>query len=69
VRVTQPDFEELRRQRDKLLAQVGMERDHLEDRARRGMLAAEDFWVWREIRSIEFLMEDSDERGRAGESS
>lgn len=59
MRVTQPGFEELAHRRDQLLRQLGMDRDQLEDRARREMLTSEEFWVCREIRSLEFLMDDS----------
>jgi hypothetical protein len=36
----------------------------LEGRARRAICAFEGFWIWREIRSIEFLMEGSDGQER-----
>ncbi len=55
-RVMQPSREELEARRQRLLRELGMTRIELEAAAEAGTLTGERFWVWEDIRSIEFLL-------------
>lgn len=63
MRVLQPTTEELRARQARLLERSGFTSvEALEDRARRGALSAEEFALWDEIRSIDFLLGDESVR-------
>jgi hypothetical protein len=58
MRVHHPTAEELRGRRDRLLARAGTTREDIERRAEDGTLSAEEYWIWQDIRSVEFLLGD-----------
>lgn len=64
MRVIQPTAERLRERRAELLNDVRMGRAELEERAEAGLLSGEEYWLWEEIRSIEFLLGGADDGGR-----
>ena len=51
--------EELRSERRRLLASVGMTRAEIEEMAACGGFSGAQFWVYEDIRSVEFLLGDS----------
>lgn len=59
-RVLEPSREELEARRQRLLERAGMSRDELEAAATAGTLRGDQFWVWEDIRSIEFLLGEDD---------
>ena len=60
MRVIQPTPTRLRQRRAELLDQARMDRAELESRAEAGLLSGEEYWLWEEIRSIEFLLGGAD---------
>lgn len=56
MRVMHPSRDELRDRRERLLAEANIDRDGLERRAHAGLLTAAEYWLWEELRSIEFLL-------------
>lgn len=58
-RVLTPSTEELRARRAELLERAGMDRDKLGARAEAGTLSGDEFWLFEDVRSIEFLLGDS----------
>lgn len=50
--------EELRSERTRLLESVGMTRAELKEMATCGGLSGAQFWVYEDIRSVEFLLGD-----------
>ncbi len=58
TRVRHPSPEELRARRARLLAEARIDRDELEALAAAGALTGDEFWVWEDVRSIEFLLGD-----------
>lgn len=58
TRVLEPSRDELRERRARLLEHAHMSREALEDAADAGTLSPEEFWLWEDIRSIEFLLGD-----------
>lgn len=61
-RVVEPSLEELRSRRDELLRRTHMSRTELEEAAAAGNLTADEFWLWEDIRAVEFLLGDDAER-------
>lgn len=59
-RVLEPSSQELRARRERLLARLGMSRDEAEAAARDGQLTSEEFWIWEDLRDVEFLLGDDD---------
>ena len=51
--------EELLSERRRLLDSIGMTRDEIEEMAACGRLSGAQFWVYEDIRSVEFLLGDS----------
>lgn len=67
MQVQHPTPQELRGRRDRLLARARTTREDLQQRAEDGTLTAEEYWIWRDIRSLEFLLgEDADLVGHGG---
>lgn len=60
-RVLEPSREDLIRRRAALLEAAGTTREELERRATAGLLSGDEFYLWDEIESIEFLMGDRDD--------
>jgi hypothetical protein len=62
MRVLHPTREELQERRQRLLDRARVSSsDELAERARRGALSGDEFWLWEDIRSIDFLLgEDAD---------
>lgn len=60
-RVVEPSPEELRERRKRLLEHVGMTRDELNTAAEEGALSSDQFWVWEDIKTIDFLLDDDDD--------
>ena len=58
-RVLTPTREELLTQRKRLLGNVSLSREELESAAKAGTLTWDEFLIWDDIRSIEFLLGDS----------
>lgn len=58
-RVMEPSREELLERRERLLERARLTRDELECRAEGGLLSGSEFYLWDEIRSIEFLLGES----------
>lgn len=58
TRVLEPGRDELEDRRARLLERSHMSREELETAAAAGTLSAEEFWLWEDIRSIEFLLGD-----------
>lgn len=63
MRVRHPTRQELKERRRRLLEQARVSSsDELAERARRGALSGDEFWLWEEITSIDFLLgEDTDD--------
>jgi hypothetical protein len=59
-RVLEPSRDELLERRDELIAELQTSREQLQDRADAGLLSGEEFYLWDEIESIEFLLGDSE---------
>jgi hypothetical protein len=57
-RVLEPSAEELRARRERLLARLGRSRESLEAAADAGQLTSEEFWLWEDLRDVEFLLGD-----------
>lgn len=55
-RVLEPTRDDLEERRERLLRRTRMGRDELEAAARAGELSGETFWLWEDIRAIEFLL-------------
>jgi hypothetical protein len=66
MRVIQPSRDELLQRRVQLLEQLRMTREELEERAEGGLLSPDAYWLWEEIRGVEFLL---GEDGYAGGSA
>lgn len=58
MQVQHPTTEGLRARRSRLLDKARTTRDDLQQRAADGTLTAEEYWIWRDIRSLEFLLGD-----------
>ena len=58
TRVIQPSRDELLARRARLIQRARMGRDEMEVAAKAGTLAPDDFWLWEDIRSVEFLLGD-----------
>ncbi|MGH8905067.1 MAG: hypothetical protein ACRD0K_00735 [Egibacteraceae bacterium] len=57
MRVTHPTREELKDRRRRLLEQARVSSsDELAARAERGALSGDEFWLWEDIQSIDFLL-------------
>lgn len=61
MRVHRPSEGELRERLIRLLSELGMTRNELAERAREGLLSADQYWALEEIRSVEFLLGEHDE--------
>jgi hypothetical protein len=59
-RVIEPSRDELVERRDELIAELQTSREELQDRADAGLLSGEEFYLWDEIESIEFLLGGSE---------
>lgn len=59
-RVIEPSRGDLEERRQRLLARVGMSRDELDTAAKAGTLTGDQFWIWEDIKSIEFLLGEDD---------
>ena len=57
-RVIEPSRDELLERRNKLIGELQTSRAALQDRAEAGLLSGEEFYLWDEIESIEFLLGD-----------
>jgi hypothetical protein len=57
-RVLEPSAEELRARHARLLARLGRTREGLEAAAEAGRLTSEEFWLWEDLRDVEFLLGD-----------
>ncbi len=57
-RVLEPSAEELRARHARLLARIGRSREELEVAAEAGDLTGEEFWLWEDLRDVEFLLGD-----------
>lgn len=68
MRVRHPTREELKERRRRLLEQARVSSsDELAERAGRGALSGNEFWLWEEITSIDFLLgEDADDETPPG---
>jgi hypothetical protein len=62
TRVLQPSREELMDRRARLIERARMDRGEMEAAAQAGTLAPDEFWLWEDIRSVEFLLGDDLER-------
>lgn len=60
-RVLEPTREELEARRRRLLERLGMSRDELASAAESGTLTGGQYWIWEDIRSIEFLLGHDDD--------
>ncbi|WP_370326342.1 hypothetical protein [Euzebya sp.] len=61
MKVLEPSAADLRARRERLLASIGMTYTEAQQAAERNLLSGPDFWVWREVQSIDFLLgEDED---------
>lgn len=58
TRVLEPGHDELKARWARLLERAHMSREDLEAAASAGTLSAEEFWLWEDIRSVEFLLGD-----------
>ncbi len=58
MQVHTPSREELLDRRRRLLEQAGTSRDELDRRAGRGDLVGDEYRLWEELRSIDFLLAD-----------
>ncbi len=58
TRVLEPSLDELRERRARLLDRVRMGRRELEAAASAGTVSSDEFWLWEDIRSVEFLLGD-----------
>jgi hypothetical protein len=62
MRVMNPSAEDLRAERKRLLARAhAASVKELNDRAARGGLSADEYSLWEEIRSIEYLLGEEDD--------
>lgn len=61
-RVREPSKEELWARRAELLERARMNREELQAGADAGMLDPDEFWLWKDIRAVEFLLGDDVER-------
>lgn len=61
-RVVEPSRDELEARRRRLLDHVGMTRDELDRAAQAGTLTSEQYWVWEDVTSTEFLLGEDDGR-------
>jgi hypothetical protein len=61
-RVMEPSREQLEERRARMLERVRMSRDELQAAADAGTLSGDEYWVWQDIRSIEFLLGADDTR-------
>jgi hypothetical protein len=59
----EPSREQLEERRARMLERVRMSRDELQSAADAGTLSGDEYWVWQDIRSIEFLLGADDSRG------
>jgi hypothetical protein len=59
-RVLEPSREELEKRRERLLERARMTREDLEAAANAGTLSGDEYWLWMDIRSIEFLLGEGD---------
>lgn len=65
MRVMQPTPEELRAERERLLARAHADTvEELAERAARGGLSSEEYLLWEEIRAIGFLLDEDQEAAR-----
>lgn len=62
-RVLEPTREDLLARRERLLERAHMTREQIEAEAEAGSLTSGEFWIWKDILSIEFLL-DADNEGR-----
>lgn len=58
TRVLEPSREELLARRARLLGRTHMSREELDTAAAAGTLTADQYWLWEDIRSLEFLLGD-----------
>lgn len=61
-RVLQPSGDDLRARREELLRRARMSREELQAGAEAGTLDADEFWLWEDIRAVEFLLDDDADR-------
>lgn len=61
-RVREPSPEELWARRAELLERARMNREELQAAADAGTLDPDEFWLWKDIRAVEFLLGDDVER-------
>jgi hypothetical protein len=58
MRLAHPTPTELRHRRERLLDKAGFSREELQRCAEEGTLTPEEYWIWQDIRSVEFLLGD-----------
>lgn len=56
MQVHTPSRDELLDRRRRLLEQSKASREELDRRATQGELAGDEYWLWEELRSIDFLL-------------
>lgn len=56
MKVRTPSRDELLDRRRRLLEQSKASREELDRRAAQGELAGDEYWLWEEMRSIDFLL-------------
>ena len=65
--VAHPTRDQLRQRRERLLRQANATSvAELEERADRGELTGEQYWLWRSIRSIDFLLGEDEQLSATG---
>lgn len=64
MRVTRLTRDELLERHKQLLSHARMPREELEQRAEAGLLSGDDYWLWEEIRGVEFLLGDVADDGQ-----
>ena len=62
-RVLEPSREDLLARRERLLERVHMTREEIQAHADAGTLTGDEYWTWKDILSIEFLL-GADDGGR-----
>ncbi len=61
-RVVEPSLEDLRSRWRELLSRTSMSRHELEEAAAAGKLSPDEFWLWEDVRAVEFLLGEDVER-------
>ncbi len=61
MKVLEPSVADLHARRERLLDSIGMTYEQAQDAAERNLLTGPDFWVWRDVQSIDFLLGDDED--------